>query len=201
MIAADAGLVFCRDNGIRPDAIVGDFDSAGREVLDGYLADCPAGAQPLVRTFQPEKDWTDTELAADLAEEMGLTQAVLIGGTGTRLDHVLGNLQVMEKMCRRSFSLVIADPYNRISMHRESFTVRRDRQWGRYISLIPWGGDVTGLTLRGLAYPLTDHTMQTGVSLGISNQITEEEARVTFTEGCLLLIESRDEYRGEPGGE
>ena len=187
VIAADRGLAFCQDHHIAVDAIVGDFDSADRERLKAY-----GSGGPLIRLFQPEKDWTDTELAADLALEEGLTKTVLIGGTGTRLDHVLGNIQVMDLMLSKGMQLQIVDPHNRITLHRSGFRLAREDQWGRYVSLIAWGGPVTGLTLRGFKYPVQDFTLTNLGSRAISNEIAAPTADVSFAGGKLLVIESRD---------
>ena len=142
LIAADRGLVFCQKYGITPDAVVGDFDSADKSCLSLYEL---SGDGPLVRTFQPEKDWTDTELAVRMAVEFGVHTAVLLGGTGTRLDHVLGNLQVMDLAFSMGLDLQLLDPHNRVTMHGSGFEILREDVWGDYISFIPWGGEVTGL--------------------------------------------------------
>ncbi len=191
VIAADAGLLFCRDHQIMPDAIVGDFDSADRSLCEQYVSS--SGAQgPLVKLYKPEKDWTDTELAAELALSEGLKEAFLLGGTGTRLDHVLGNIQVLDRMLDLGLAITMVDEHNRITVHNADFAIRREAQWGKYVSFIPWGGEVSGLTLKGFQYPLQDHTMRVQGSLGVSNRITAEEARVSFTGGKLLMIESDD---------
>ena len=188
IIAADRGLAFCLENGIVPDGVVGDFDSADRSLLDQL--DEAGGT--LVRTFQPEKDWTDTELAVDLAMELGWEEAVLLGGSGTRLDHVLGNLQVMELALRKGMRLILADSHNWMWMSDRGFTLSRDAQRGRYVSLIPWGGPVEGLTLRGFHYETDSIRLVTGASRGISNEIDADTASVRFASGTLLVVESRD---------
>ena len=188
IIAADRGLAFCLENGIVPDGVVGDFDSADRSLLDQL--DEAGGT--LVRTFQPEKDWTDTELAVDLAMELGWEEAVLLGGSGTRLDHVLGNLQVMELALRKGMRLILADSHNWMWMSDRGFTLSRDAQRGRYVSLIPWGGPVEGLTLRGFHYETDSIRLVTGASRGISNEIDADTASVRFDSGTLLVVEARD---------
>jgi len=62
----------------------------------------------------------------------------------------------------------------------------------KYLSLVPFSEKVTGVTLRGLKYLLSDFTMGGFNSLGISNEIVDEEASIDFAEGQLLLIESKD---------
>ena len=101
IIAADAGLKICNEAGIFPEIIVGDFDSlipgekgpdmGGQKLLEKYEQ-----AGSLIRRFKPEKDLTDTQIGVEAAMQAGCGQVHVLGGTGTRLDHVLGNLQVME---------------------------------------------------------------------------------------------------------
>ena len=195
VIAADAGLWVCEAAGIFPDHIVGDFDSLHRslsaagadDILDRYAL---AGSR--IHRFKPEKDDTDTQIGAKLALDLGCGKIRVLGGTGTRLDHILGSLQVMEYVLRRGGEMVMTDPHNRVMMHASSFTISRAAQWGRYVSLIPWGGTVEGLTLRGLKYPLEDASLSTAQSLGISNEVTGELAEVSFRKGILVAVESRD---------
>ncbi len=50
---------------------------------------------------------------------------------------------------------------------------------------------VSGVTLRGLKYPLTDYTMGGFNSLGISNEIVSDEASISLSSGQLIVIESK----------
>lgn len=189
LIAADRGLTFLEAHGIEPDLIVGDFDSSP----DGFIAryreqhpDVP------VRAYNPEKDYTDTEIAAEAAREAGCKNITILGGTGTRLDHVCGNIQCLAKLLDEGCEGVLADSRNRITMHERPFTIRKEEQWGHYVSLFPYGGPVKGLTLHGFHYTVTDFTLPTAGSRGVSNEIVAEEGSVSFREGRLLVIESRD---------
>ena len=64
--------------------------------------------------------------------------------------------------------------------------------WGTYISFLPLTEDVRGITLRGFKYPLTDRDISIGTSLCISNELEQEEASITFREGVVVVVESRD---------
>ena len=98
LIAADRGLKFLEAHGISADLIVGDFDSSPPGLIEKYRSDHP-GAQ--IRRYQPEKDYTDTEIAVTAALEMGRKEIIILGGTGSRIDHVLGNLQLLELIADR----------------------------------------------------------------------------------------------------
>jgi thiamine pyrophosphokinase len=140
----------------------------------------------------PEKDDTDTEFAIREAIRRGADDITIVGGTGTRLDHVLGNVWLLGIGLEEGVSLQLLDEHNRIRLIDSPMILSREEQYGTYISLIPFSGEVRGVTLRGLKYPLNDYTLGGFCSLGISNEIVAEEAYIGFTAGLLLVIESKD---------
>ena len=93
VIAADRGLVCLDGCGVEPDLVVGDFDSAPSGFIDDYRTRHPKAE---IRSYSPEKDFTDSEIGARAAVDAGCSKIVMIGATGSRLDHVLGNLQVLD---------------------------------------------------------------------------------------------------------
>lgn len=188
VVAADRGLAFCEKNGIEPDFIVGDFDSFSPERLEEYKS---RHSVP-VRTFNPVKDATDTEIAIYQALSGGADEIVLLGATGTRLDHCLANMQCLHILADRGIKGCILDRRHRISLHNEPFEVKKSGQHGDYISFFPAGEAVTGLNLEGFKYPLSYYTMENSNSLGVSNEILADTARVSFKSGRLFMIQSRD---------
>ena len=175
ILAADAGMEALYRDHILPDIIVGDFDSVNPDTLE-YFHD---KEQIEVCMLNPEKDDTDTEYAIREAIRRGAMEIVVIGATGTRIDHVLGNISLV-------------DEHNRIRMINQPLTIRKAEQYGKYVSLIPFSEKVSGVTLRGLKYPLTDYTMGGFNSLGISNEIVSDEASISLSSGQLIVIESKD---------
>ena len=146
IIAADRGLLFLHHHHILPSHIVGDFDSASAAVLEPYQ-----GSETIaIRRFRPEKDWTDTEIAVEQALELGCGTIDILGGTGSRMDHMFANLQVLALALERGADCRLVDSHNMVYMRDRQFTVRRSDQWGTFLSLFAYGGDVTGLTLRGV---------------------------------------------------
>ena len=173
---------------ILPDIIVGDFDSVEPKVLDFFREK----EQIDICVLNPVKDDTDTEFAIREAIRRGATDITIIGGTGTRLDHVLGNISLLGIGLEEGVRMELLDAHNRICMIDHSVTLKKKEQYGNYLSLIPYNGKVTGVTLKGLKYPLHDYTMGGFNSLGISNEIVDDEASIELTSGQLLVIESRD---------
>lgn len=190
IIAVDKGLEFCYENGIMPTNIVGDFDTLDHEILEWYRQNTAIE----IREYNPVKDATDTQIAVELALALGSRQITILGGTGSRIDHVLGNIQTMYLALEKGADCAMLDPHNRIRLIRGGFTLSREEQYGDYFSLIPFTTDVIGVTLRGVKYPLTGYhfTVQGSAGLGVSNEITGEEARISMENGIMILIESKD---------
>lgn len=189
VIAADSGMEFFYRNGLVPDEIVGDFDSVRPEVLAYFKENAP---RIRIRRFQPEKDETDTELAMRAAMERGCGSIWLLGATGTRLDHVLGNIHLLGMAMEQGCECMMIDRCNRIRMLRRGLRIRREEQYGDYISLLPFTPAVKGLTLTGFKYPLQNYELPCYHSLGVSNEISGEEAEISFEDGVLLMVEARD---------
>lgn len=187
LIAADRGLEFVCRAQIRPNEIVGDFDSAREELLPQF-----ADEHIPIRRFCPEKDYTDMEIAMETALERGSSEITVLGATGTRVDHVLGSIRNLSMAMKQDVPCCLLDPWNRIWMTRKPVTLKRKTQYGKYVSLLAHGGPVRDLTLEGFFYPLHNHTLGPDSALGISNEIVAEKAKITFSEGVLLVVESRD---------
>ena len=188
ILAADSGMNALYAAAVTPDIIIGDFDSADKKILAFFQQNKEIDFCNLT----PEKDDTDTEFAIRESIRRGADSITIIGGTGTRLDHVLGNISLLGIGLEEGVRMELLDAHNRICMIDHSVTLKKKEQYGNYLSLIPYNGNVTGVTLKGLKYPLHDYTMGGFNSLGISNEIVDDEASIELTSGQLLVIESRD---------
>ncbi|KIR03428.1 Thiamin pyrophosphokinase [Lachnospiraceae bacterium TWA4] len=139
-----------------------------------------------------KKDETDTELALDYAIKKGATKVTILGAFGTRMDHVLANIYLLEIACNKGVSCQLVNSKNRIELLSSSRTFKKSESFGKYISFFPWNGDVAHLTLKGFVYELDDLFLEKSCIRGISNEFEKEEAMVSFEEGKLLCIESVD---------
>jgi len=188
MIAADSGMNFLHRNGIVPDIIAGDFDSVGNESLAYYqeLNDVQ------VLRLNPIKDDTDTEFVIREAIRRGAKEITLLGATGTRLDHVLANVYLLGIGLEEAVSIELVDKHNRIRMIDTGLEIKKEEQFGDFVSVLPVKGDAKGVTLEGMKYVLRDADIRCFSSLGVSNEIVDEVAKLSLKEGALLVIESRD---------
>lgn len=185
LVAVDGALEITDSLGIVPDYIVGDFDTVNPSVL------CKYPEEKILRHL-PEKDQTDTELAMETAVSSGCSRIVLLGAVGSRLDHSLANIFLLERMAGHGVETVIYNENNKLYLKNESFQIKRTEQYGDFVSLLPLTDRVEHVTLSGLKYSLQDRTFYREESLGISNEIIEEEATITFSEGMFLVVESKD---------
>ena len=190
IIAADRGLEFCDRAGISVDYIVGDFDSIDVQLIDAYEKD---GSIAIDR-YNPVKDYTDTGIAMRKAVEMGAAEVYFIGATGTRMDHSMSNIFCLYYLYKKNIRGVIMDAHNRITMPlKKSFSISAQEQYGKFISFFPYTAEVTKLTLQGFQYPVTDRTMTIGdEGLFVSNQLAATEGHVSYQDGIMIMIESRD---------
>lgn len=192
LIAADSGMNFLYRNGIMPDVIAGDFDSVD-EAAYAYFMREDSATKPEILRLNPMKDDTDTEFVLREAIRRGATEITILGGTGTRLDHVMGNIHLLGIGLQENLQIQLVDVHNRIRMMTGEICIRKQEQFGQFVSLLPFDGNAKGVTLTGFKYPLENHTIESFCSLGISNEIVEEEAWIYVREGILLVIESRDQ--------
>lgn len=188
IMAADSGMDFLYRNHLTPDIIVGDFDSVDHDALDFFKEDNRIEFCRL----NPEKDDTDTEYAIRDALSRGITQLTILGGTGSRIDHVLGNISLLGIGLEENVEIELVDEHNRIRMIDKPLSIRKNEQFGKFVSLIPYTGSVEHVSLTGFKYALDDYTMGGFNSLGVSNEIIEEVAHIEFSSGILLVIESVD---------
>ncbi|MDD7390219.1 MAG: thiamine diphosphokinase [Lachnospiraceae bacterium] len=188
IIAVDSGLTAARRLQLKPDYCVGDFDSVSKESLEYFRG--ISGIR--WETHPPEKDETDTELALHLALRRGADLIHVFGATGTRMDHTLAAIGLLQIPLEAGVSCWMIDGHNRITMIDSELSLKRSETFGTYVSLIPFTEAVTGVTLEGFKYPLRDYTFVQGNSLGVSNEIVSEEASITIGGGRMILIESKD---------
>jgi thiamine pyrophosphokinase len=188
IIAVDRGMLFTWIHKIVPDLIVGDFDSVPREIIDRYRQE----NRVPIREYNPVKDATDTQIALEKAVEAGSRRIWILGGTGTRLDHVLGNLYAMQTALKSGVEVCMVDEHNCIFLLDTPRVLKRNEQYGKYVSFLPLGDRVSGVCLKGFKYPLENALLTNDNSLGVSNEIAEEEAQVSFDKGILIMIQSRD---------
>ncbi len=188
IIGVDRGLVFLYDNEIKPDYIVGDFDSVPRKLVDYYKEELDVP----VREFNPVKDASDTEIALRLCIGLNRKKIVILGATGNRIDHLWANVQCLQIAVEAGADACIMDAHNKIRLLDQSITLKKEEAFGSYFSLFPLEQPVDSFNIVGAKYPLTNHFLKPSDSLCVSNEFAEDEVEISFVYGKVILMETRD---------
>ena len=174
-----------------PDVIVGDFDSASKVTVGVYRKMAKKMHSIQFVDLDTHKDFTDTHVAIMHAMEEGATDIYISGATGTRLDHTMANIGLLKECADKGVNAYIEDDHNVITMINSSAGISRLEGYD-YISFIPYGGCVTGVTLTGFEYNVENRTFEIGDSLGVSNRVVSEDARIEIEDGYMIVNYSRD---------
>ena len=176
VIGVDRGMEFLYHHQIMPSYIVGDFDSVDQTIATYYRdeTDVP------IREFNPVKDASDTEIA------------IRLGATGGRIDHLWANIQSLAIPFQAGVEAQILDPQNRIRLIDGDTVIKKDEAYGPFFSVFPLGAEVYHFNIEGAKYPLTDHILSPYDSLCVSNQWIEDEVKISFMNGIVILMETKD---------
>ncbi len=179
IIGVDGGINTLDQLDIKPNIIIGDFDSAN--LNNRYLL------QSIKQiTHPPEKDFTDTELAIDYALERHLSPIIIVNNMQDRIDHVFGIIASLKFLHTRKTSSAILG-------NKQLFIILKNINnfylpINTIVSLIPLSDVVRGITTKGLYYPLVDEQLTSDRARGVSNLVTNENIEITVNTGELLLI-------------
>ncbi len=176
IIGVDKGLVFLHDHDIKPDYIVGDFDSVPRKLVNYYREEVDVP----IREFNPVKDASDTEIALRLCLDLRRKEIWILGGTGNRIDHLWANVQCLQIALASGAEL------------DKSIILKREDAFGPYFSLFPLELPVDDFSITGAKYPLKKHFLKPSDSLCVSNEFQEDEVEISFQYGKVILMETRD---------
>ena len=190
IIAADGGAYHCQALGLTPDVLIGDLDSITKEVRENLSR---LGTQLIL--YPRDKDETDLELALRFAVDHNAEEILLLGILGGRLDQTLANLLLLSRPEWRPARLMVADGPDFALLIRPGSPLTLRAQTGDIVSLIPLTRTVTGVSTEGLRWSLQDATLEFGSTLGISNETTQEIARVEIKTGQLLAVHIEQERR------
>lgn len=178
VITADRGHEYAEIFGLSPDIKIGDFDSSSSPNQDSSE----------VITLPSEKNMTDTEAALDIAATKHPSIITILGGLGGRFDHTMGNIALLSKY---DLPIEIIDSQNMVTLATPGEYIFKNRGY-KYISLIPYTSNVSGVNISGVKYPLSDTTLLNSSTLGISNEIISEKCILSFEDGKLLVCQSKD---------
>ncbi|MBO5944904.1 MAG: thiamine diphosphokinase [Clostridia bacterium] len=180
IICADGGFDIANECGIKPDLLIGDFDS---------IKAIPENVVKI--TLPVEKDVTDSVAAFNEGVERGFKKFVMFGATGGRFEHTLANISLMANASKSGFDFRIIDEKHTFYSISNS-QIRIERKDNQQISVFAYGGNAVGVTEKGFYYSLCDYTLTPfNGALGTSNHIVDDYGEITVENGTLIIIETK----------
>ncbi len=184
LLAADGGTRHALALGFAPSVVIGDLDSL---TADEKQRTMEKGVHLI--QHPADKNQTDLELALDYAIEQGFDPIIIIAALGGRLDQTLGNLSLLTDPRLAGYDIRLDDGVEEAFFTRGRVEVRGAP--GDLVSLLPWGGEVTGVCTEGLRWPLDGETLYPHQTRGISNEMLAGVATVQIQSGLLLIVHRR----------
>lgn len=175
VIAADAGLRYLEEREIRPNLVVGDFDT---------LRYVPEGQNVL--KLPAEKDDTDMSMAIKEGIRAGYGTFYIYGGTGGRLDHTIANLQLLTYLSEQKMQGFLFDKDSVFTAVTEG-ELKFGEIEGGYVSVFSCSERAFGVFERNLKYELRDAALTNSFPLGVSNEFIGKESSIAVGKGTLLV--------------
>ncbi len=180
VIAADSGYLKLDALSIKPDLLIGDFDSSKNPTVKYEKIVLPT-----------EKNDTDTLFCVKEALKRGFKDIIVLGGIGSRIDHTYSNILCSCYALSKGAQLSIINQNNKIFAFNTECTLKKNDGY-KFFSLFSFGEKSCGITIKGAKYPLKNADLEPFSSLGQSNEFKENTVNIVVKKGILLVIMSND---------
>jgi thiamine pyrophosphokinase len=185
VIGVDRAAYWLIEQGRTPDIAIGDFDSVTQEEFTKIQQSVKN-----IQRFPKHKDSTDMELAVIRAIEKKPVDILILGGIGSRMDHTMATMQLLDLLLVAHVPHVLLNETNRVQLIGKGRLDFKKNLY-RYLSILPYT-DKISLSLSGFRYNLPKTTLVRGVARGVSNEIVSGQAVITIFSGKAWIIESND---------
>ena len=186
VVGADNGARHLLEAGVEPDLIVGDIDSLPddlRQQHDEHLQQVPT------------QENTDFEKCLTVILERWPDSCVtVLGATGKRYDHELGNLLCAASWAKQLKIRCVSDNES-LYFPQALEPLELELRVGQTLSLfgLPYADSVR---TTGLKYPLIDELLPMGTR-GVSNEASQQHVTVEYRSGCLVAVVIHDGFEGD----
>lgn len=175
IIACDGASERLLRHGFTPTAIVGDLDSIPKEIRERY-------ADRIHQVIDQEIN--DLAKSVRFAHESGYRELLILGATGLREDHTLGNISLLMDYAPMFDRIEMVSDYGWFTPLLQSATLRsRPGQQVSIISMYPEGE----ISTEGLRWPI-HHRKLTAWWQGTLNEALAEQFSIRLSDGCRVLI-------------
>lgn len=185
VIGVDRGAWWLLRHGVIPQMAAGDFDS-----VDSNESEMIIKRVSTVNIYSSEKDFTDLHLGLSEALLLHPGQIIIYGAVGSRLDHTVAAVHLLEISLDQKVETILKDERNEIRMVNDALIMYPSQEF-RYFSILPFTEEVT-VSISGSKYALDHKTIRRGETIGISNEFKDRSCRIKVHHGIILVIKSRD---------
>lgn len=176
VIAADNGYAYLREMGVKPNVVIGDFDS---------LKEVPVGEN--IIKLSPNKDETDMLAAIKVGLQAGYELFHIYGGMGGRTDHTIANIQCLAMLAHRSCQgYMFGDGEIMTVIANRSISFSSDAKG--YVSVFSLVPESRGVFEEGLKFPLKNYILNSENPMGVSNEFVGLNSVITVENGTLLIV-------------
>lgn len=183
VVAVDGGGDVCAAWDVKPNVVVGDMDSIRPETLARFEREG-------VRIVRHPRDklHTDGQLAVDLALAEGAREIVLAGATGRRLDLTFVSLELILRAVRGGARVRGYEASGRLWTVTPRAPFEAVLKRGTVLSVLALTPTVSGLTERGVRFPLAHAKLDFGDPYCVSNEAAGGPVLVEIAAGIALVV-------------
>jgi|LGOV01.1.fsa_nt_gb thiamine pyrophosphokinase len=181
IIAVDGGIDHIKKLSLFPNLILGDFDSS-------VLSEALKYKNAEIKKYKKDKDYTDGEIAINYVIDEKYFEVVIFGALGNRIDHMLSNINMLERLSDNKINGVIIEKDNEINFLDNKIVLMKEEF--RFFSIIPITDKILELSIKNAKYELNNEMIIRTESKGISNEFLDEPVLISIDKGKALVIRS-----------
>ena len=173
----DHGIDYCYSAKLLPQRLIGDGDSAANACWNWARKN-----QVQVEKFPPEKDYTDTQLALNMAANENAL-IILTGAFGGRFDHAFSTAftfahsKLKGIMADEKEAMLFIKGGESVSLNFTSFP--------KALSLLSFTQFAKGVNIDNVKWPLENKALQQGFPYSVSNEATKNPVHISIADGIL----------------
>lgn len=175
VIACDKGHLYANKLKIKPDIIVGDFDSSRMPRVNANII-----------AVDSVKDDTDTSLAVKYALRNGYRDIDIICALGGRIDHTYANICLMKYIVdHNGLARILSNDATLIACGKGKIKIKKEKS--RYLSIFSLSDRSKIDYIKGTKYDVKNIILKNDFPLGVSNEIKNKFAEISVVSGIILV--------------
>ena len=177
IIAADGGYDHLKKINVKPNILLGDFDS---------IKSIPGNEQKKIK-FDTQKDFTDLYAAIQIGIKSNCKIFHIYGALGKRFDHSLANIQLLAYLSQNKFHAFLHHKKKLITAITNTKISFGKNKTGT-ISIFSYTNKSYGVNIINLKYELKDAVLSNTFPLGVSNEFIKKKSFVSVRKGTLIVV-------------